>query len=168
MAFGVNLGCDQVLSGFESPLVEVQNITFLIPNDYEGPVLIIFGQETGAHPEMEGDHYLFRIPRHGVLRTQVKASHQFHERRFAYINAHDERMLIPYLYPAGGAWRDKEHTFDNVDFKSNQIFVMADIMGNTMIDGSLVYFQTFVVGKARDADVLTLKGYEQQRQAFSR
>ena len=45
---------------------------FLIPEDYRGQVLILYGQENGQPKEFENGWRIYRIPENGVLRTKFK------------------------------------------------------------------------------------------------
>jgi hypothetical protein len=44
---------------------------YLIPNGYHGPVAVIFNQPGGPEAEKEGNHFVYRIPQDGTLKTST-------------------------------------------------------------------------------------------------
>lgn len=51
---------------------EIEPEVHLLPQGFEGPVLIIFDQQDGSPPRYEGGVRVLKIPPDGILRTQFK------------------------------------------------------------------------------------------------
>ncbi len=69
----------------------------LIPEGYQGAVLIIFNQEDGAPKEYEEGKRVYRIPENGVLKTQFKPNYGIQNHQFFYLNNKGERTEIPFV-----------------------------------------------------------------------
>lgn len=48
-------------------------LKYIIPEDYEGMILIAWDQDHGEKKTMEGNYEVYKIPANGFLRSQVKA-----------------------------------------------------------------------------------------------
>jgi hypothetical protein len=69
----------------------------LIPAGYEGPVVVVFGDSTGAAERREGGARVYEIPASGVLRTRFPANDGVHgadTRRYFYVDASGGRTPI--------------------------------------------------------------------------
>ena len=130
----------------------------LIPEGYTGAVFIIFDQKDGVEPEVEDGLHVYRILESGVLRTTAKANYRVKENQYYYAGEDGRRTRIEYLYHGGGAWEDKENTFDKVDYAKGEIFCLSDEMVSAERGGKKIYFRQFLVGRARDAERLALDG----------
>lgn len=118
----------------------------LIPEGFEGPVMIIYNQSDGASIEYEGDKRLYRIPSDGVLRTQFKPNygHQIHE--FYYINREGKRTPIPFVDP----W-----SWSKLDASEGVLICFAEEVGmGGDKQGKEIRFRIFLVGPANKADSL--------------
>jgi hypothetical protein len=81
------LGCSQVS----------EDTIRLIPEGYQGTILIIFNQKDGAPKEYEGNNRIYRIPESGVLKTQFKPDYGVQKNKFFYLNDEGERKEIPFV-----------------------------------------------------------------------
>ncbi len=66
---------------------------YLIPQGYEGPILVIFDQADGQPPKYEGRARVYEIPADGVVRTQLQETRGYHA-EFFYVNEKGERTEI--------------------------------------------------------------------------
>jgi len=76
---------------------------FVLPNDFEGCVIVLFGEENGEPKEYNdnGDR-VYRIPKNGVLKTQFK--HKEGWRDVKYLRKNGQK--IRYLWPSDIVWKD--------------------------------------------------------------
>ena len=61
---------------------EAEDTIRLMPEGYQGPVLIIFNQKYGTPKEYEGDKRLYRIPENGILITQYGPNYGMQKQQF--------------------------------------------------------------------------------------
>ncbi|MBX3297685.1 MAG: hypothetical protein KF762_18450 [Acidobacteria bacterium] len=123
----------------------------LIPEGYEGPVFIIFGQKNGHPPKIEDGRRVYVIPDDGVLKTTAEVNFRIDNNKFYYVSPDGKRRRIEYLFPGGKAWVDKPYTEDKIDISKDEVYVFSDLMGgvtNTM--GKEVRFRQFLVGKPKE------------------
>jgi hypothetical protein len=66
----------------------------LLPEGYEGPVLIVFGDSLGAPVQYEGKARLYEIPRSGVLRTRFSPNEGWSRPDYEYVDATGRRTPI--------------------------------------------------------------------------
>jgi hypothetical protein len=66
----------------------------LIPDGFEGPVLIVFNDPNGTQPEYEGKSRLYEIPPSGVLRTQFPPNDGWGRPIYAYVDDQGKHTQI--------------------------------------------------------------------------
>jgi hypothetical protein len=66
----------------------------LIPDGFEGPVIIIYEDPNGAPLRMEGDTIRYDIPVSGVYRTQSKLNEGWGRPDYEYVDAAGRRTPI--------------------------------------------------------------------------
>jgi hypothetical protein len=76
---------------------EAEDTIRLIPEGYQGTVLIIFNQEDGTPKEYEGGKRVYKIPENGILKTQFKPNYGVQKHEFFYVNNKGERTEIPFV-----------------------------------------------------------------------
>lgn len=139
---------------------QAENTIRLIPQGYEGPVLIIFNQKDGTPTEYEGDKRVYRIPKNGVLRSQFEPNFGVQNHQFFYVNSKDERTEIPFI-----AVRSKEDFNELKD--STKVYAYSEkalgkIEKYDPDTKELLYIiqpaRTFFVGSVKDVD----KNYRRQ------
>ena len=59
-----------LLSSLGSYLTKPEKVTFLIPNDFEGEFIVIYGEKCGINPTFEEGRRLLKVPDNGVLIIQ--------------------------------------------------------------------------------------------------
>ena len=72
------------------------HIKYLIPEDYEGMVVIAWGQKSGSKMVKEGDFEVYKIPENGFLRTQVESRNiaPIEEKFYSYNKKTGERTEL--------------------------------------------------------------------------
>lgn len=73
------------------------NDIFLIPQDYRGQVLILYGQENGQPKEFEKLWRVYRIPENGTLKTQFKLKGNYINNsgsKYYFVDKNGNRELI--------------------------------------------------------------------------
>jgi hypothetical protein len=70
---------------------------YLIPENYIGPVIVIFNQKDGQPKEYEGKRRLYRIPLTGVLFTQFKDEQGWINQDYYYVSPSGARKKLGVL-----------------------------------------------------------------------
>jgi hypothetical protein len=90
-----------ILSCSEKPQSEIH----LIPKNYKGPVIIIFGDLNGENELYENGKRVYRIPSNGILRTKFKTQEEGFISpggiNYYYYDGSD-RTPLPYLLQIDG------------------------------------------------------------------
>ncbi len=87
-----------LVSAFISCAQQAEDSIRLIPDDYIGPVLIIFDQEDGEPEEYEDGKRLYRIPKDGVLKTQFGTNFGIQHHQFFYVDSNGSRTKIQFVF----------------------------------------------------------------------
>lgn len=90
-----------ILMSITSCAQEAEDTIRLIPEGYEGAVLIIFNQKDGESKEYDDDKRVYRIPKNGILRTQFKPNYGVRNHQFFYVNSNNERIEISFVMVQG-------------------------------------------------------------------
>lgn len=69
----------------------------LIPEGFEGPVIIVFNQKDGEPKEYDNGKRVYRIPKDGVLRTQFESNFGLQKHEFFYTNKDGDWTEIPFV-----------------------------------------------------------------------
>ena len=69
---------------------------FLISQDYQGPVLVVYDQASGQSPKYEGRARLYVVPPTGVLLTQFSQTRLVYHSTFFYVDGFGNRTVIPF------------------------------------------------------------------------
>lgn len=70
---------------------------YLIPENYRGPVMVIFNQKDGQKKEYEGRRRLYRIPSTGVLFTQFKDEQGWIDQDYYLVSPNGQRKKLGVL-----------------------------------------------------------------------
>ncbi|MCY7311472.1 MAG: hypothetical protein LH619_11890 [Chitinophagaceae bacterium] len=70
---------------------------YLIPNNYKGPVVVIFNQKDGQKKEYEGRRRLYRIPLTSFLFTQFKDEQGWIDQDYYYVSPNGQRKMLGVL-----------------------------------------------------------------------
>ena len=69
----------------------------LIPEGYQGVVLIIFNQEDGEPKEYQDGKRIYRIPENGILKSQFEPNYGIQKHQYFYVNSEGEKTEIPFV-----------------------------------------------------------------------
>lgn len=69
---------------------------YILPNNYQGPVFILFNQNDGQPQKHESNARLYEIPADGILRTSFSPNKGWHKPNRYYYTNNGERKEIPY------------------------------------------------------------------------
>lgn len=130
----------------------------LIPESYEGSVLIIFNQEDGEPKEYEEGKRVYRIPENGVLKTRFEPNYGMQNHQFFYLNKEGNRTEIPFLLV-----KDKESLSEIKEHKKVYAYFEKTIGEGFGINASNEEYsippaRTFYIGNLKDID----KDYREQ------
>ncbi|MFK7785448.1 MAG: hypothetical protein AB8B56_10045 [Crocinitomicaceae bacterium] len=109
----------------------------LIPEDYVGEVIIVFGFEDGEDEKMEGDDRILQIGEDGILKTKFKASYGVSLDNFLSVSETGQRRLIR-----------REIEVDD----PNEKCIYNGSSSRKEIDGKEYELQVFVVCLKKDID----------------
>lgn len=138
---------------------------FLIPESFEGGVIIIFNQPDGITPNVENGRYVYRIPPTGLLKVKSDSVVSWQQIDYFYINDRDERQTIYRLNPKGWTgsvtgWAEKNYDDLTQNEYENDIFASAYMSGTFNAKGKVVKFRNFVVCKLKDGEQITVQMHE--------
>lgn len=115
---------------------------YLIPENFEGNILIVFDQKDGSSMEYEQGLRVYKIPDSGVLRTKFKPNYGMHEiDKFYYVNPDGRRTELKY-FVNGLHEIEKEKKSD----------VMCFNMETGSDNNSTRHFLIFSVAQVQNAD----------------
>ena len=73
---------------------QAEDTITLIPEDYVGPVLIIYNQDNGAKKEYEDGKRVYRIPENGILKTQFTENYGVQYNDYFYVDSNGNREKL--------------------------------------------------------------------------
>ena len=78
-----------------------KTVTYLIPENFEGGVVIVYAQKDGVTPDVTENEIVFTVPADGVLKVNVDAKAASGKPRFFFIGKNGERSELELLYHWG-------------------------------------------------------------------
>jgi len=113
------------------------SLIYLIPEGYEGMVVISWDQKDGEPEAKEGDYELYKIPANGFLSTQMKARNMSpeDEKYFTYNSAKGSRVELEMIDP--GNYVDTASIT-----KSNQLYKLGSLSVSDNYGQYAVFFIT--------------------------
>ncbi len=123
--------------------------TFYIPQNYTGPIAIVFDQKNGVEKEYKDGRRIYRIPKSGVLYTQLSRVKGILNEKFYYVNSSGEiteelsSLTLPIL--------------EITKYDSSRIYALEGFDGGfSKTEGNIVNVKyiAFCVGKATKSDSL--------------
>jgi hypothetical protein len=112
---------------------------FIIPADFKGTMVVIYGQDDGEKKEFENGKRLYRIPHNGILKTQFELKGETaHFGEYYFLIDDDNRLKIesfPYNQPFPDSTKIYVHNWqlgsasdsDGNKFKYQQVTIGAKI-----------------------------------------
>lgn len=119
-------------------------ITYLIPENYRGGVIVFFDQPDGITPEKtKDDGYIYRIPPDGLLKIKTPFEKKAYKLKYYLVDAKDNRTELEYIYPKNRVKKSGDTTRNQNDVTEdeqlNRIFVESHETGNFNSRESRVY-----------------------------
>ncbi|MBW8200532.1 DUF6843 domain-containing protein [Flagellimonas abyssi] len=132
----------------------------LIPEGYEGAVVIIYNQEDGAPKEYEENARVYRIPETGVLRTQFEPNYGVQNHQFFYVGSNGERSKIQFVMTNIEGFASENKGNDKIFAYLEQ--TIGEVEKYNPDTKELIYIiepaRTFYIGRMKDID----KDYQEQ------
>ncbi|WP_142531072.1 DUF6843 domain-containing protein [Pedobacter westerhofensis] len=110
------------------------NIKYIIPEGYEGMIVLAWDQKNGAPKIMEGDYEVYTFPANGFLKSEVGGrSMNAHEKFYSYNKATGKRMELKIIDPTIST--------DTISAK-NEYYMVGSFSGGYEQTYNLVFFIT--------------------------
>lgn len=111
------------------------NLKYIIPEGYEGMIMIAWNQKNGTPKIMEGDYEVYTIPASGFLRSQVKdrSLSPIDEKFYSYNKQTGERKELEIIDPST--------SLDTIK-KENQIYRVGLFTASHGESGHTIFFLT--------------------------
>lgn len=144
------------IGGCSIPAAKSKTITHLIPENFEGGVVIVYAQKDGVTPVVTEDEIVFNIPADGILKVSIDAKTVRGNAKFFFAGKNGERTEIELLHNRVLEKSAGIRTSDDIsaDERDNKIFVMSAERGNFNTSNGVVMFSCFTVGKPKDGNLL--------------
>lgn len=146
LLFSLNLSCQD----------RMVNILYVLPKNYEGPIVVLYGQKEGKPKEYYNkDWRVYRINKDGTLRTQFEYERKSYlNMRFCYENKETKdwmRSVYVYEYP-----KDWTHIAPKPVLEANEMYLFG---GSTNIHycGLATYWYC---GKSKDTIKQLINKYQ--------
>lgn len=78
---------------------QAEDATILIPENYVGPVLVIYNQDDGAEKEYKDGKRVYRIPENGILETQFSANYGVQNNDYYYVSSNGNKKKLHFVRP---------------------------------------------------------------------
>lgn len=118
-----------------------ENCIYLIPENFEGNILIIYDQFDGSNVVYENKSRLYIFDTTGVLKTKFKPNYGLQQNEYFYVNRVGERKIIYYSNYS------KLKNSDSVFCYNNETGKQFDTKA-----GIDKYFETFTIAKEINID----------------
>ena len=80
-----------------------ENEIFVMPNDFEGVVIVLFDEANGKAVKYDGEgNRVYEVPKSGILKTQFKQEKGWGDTKYMRKNGQN----IRYLWPSDKVWKD--------------------------------------------------------------
>ena len=143
-------------------------VMYLIPQTFEGPVVVLYDQQEGFKPSLQEKKYVFRVPDDGIIKVNIGAETAGGEPSFFLVAADGNKSQIELLFHWGRPYPNGLRTKKDIseDERDNTVFAMLYEQGSFNISNgaSKIRYRTFLIGKPKDDNVLNTK----MNQAFAR
>ena len=117
-----------------------ENEIIIVPNNYQGGIIILFNQETGKEEKYnENNERVYEVPKDGILKTRFKLQDgKYSKTKYFYKNGKELR----YLWPSDKVWADTTNT---ESIYKDSIYIYSASVGGGNI--------WFLVGKAKEDEI---------------
>ncbi len=111
-----------------------KNDIFIVPKNYTGYVIIIYGQKGGDKPIYEGKKRVFNIPSSGILKTQFDGNYEWKTLPEFYYNQIAPENQIRYILDPNKIPLDSVVAYGGTSATANK-----DLAGKDVIRYSIYY-----------------------------
>lgn len=113
------------------------NLKYLIPDGYEGMIVIAWDQKNGTPKTMEDDYEVYTVPDNGFVRTQVKARSMnvIDEKFYSYNKRTGKKVELEMIDPS-------IHVDTIPIVKNNQYYIVGLVTGGYDGSSNMVFFIT--------------------------
>lgn len=131
-----------------------KTVTYLIPENFEGGVVIVYDQRDGVSPDVTDNEIVFTIPADGILKTTVDAKSVGGKPRFFFVGKNGERAELELLYHWGPKYPEAMRSVKDISAEEqDKVFAMIFERGTFNSAGEVVMFSSFTVGKPKDSNI---------------
>jgi len=132
-----------------------KDVIYLIPEKFEGAIVVVYDQKDGVAPSFDGTEYVFNIPDSGVLKTNVEAKEINGQPSFFLVDGSGSRTKLEYLYFGGPKFSKEQRTEADLsdEERNNKVFAMNYVQGNFNTSNGNVKYKSFLVCKPKDGNL---------------
>lgn len=130
------------------------NVIYLIPEKFEGAVVIFYNQKDGIVPDLNGTEYVFTVPKDGVLKVNIDAKAAGGKPSFFLIDEYGKRTEIELLFRWGPKYPEGMRSIRDIsnEERDEKIFAMLYDQGNFNTSDGIVRYRSFLIGTPKDSD----------------
>lgn len=142
-------------------------VTYLIPKDFEGAIVIFYNERSGIDPTLAEEGYVLTIPDDGVLKTKVDGKKLSGIPNFFLIDKDGSRKKLEYLYRTTmeGQIRSGRTSRDVSDYeRDNRVFAMN--YDNFSLSAADIYGKSFLVCKIKDGNLFASRDLNKKIAGF--
>ena len=126
--------------------------TFLIPNNYEGAIVLLFDQNDGLDEEYSEGRRIYRVEQNGLLKTQFsKTKHGRLDQDYYYIDSLGVRTQVLEVFDFG-------NSNPGTNYVMNGIYGMFTNNEDSTLNIYPIDYSMFTIGKSEDKDSLQVVG----------
>lgn len=130
-------------------------VTYLIPSNFEGPVIILYDQRDGVVPPIDGGRYMITVPQSGVVNTRLPPGAFDEVPLFFVVTEDGHRESIELLFRWGPEYPYGRRTKKDLsEAERSQRFAMYYDRGNFSSRQGSVSYSVFLFGKQLDENQL--------------
>ncbi len=131
--------------GYKINLLLPRDQVFIIPSDFEGVLIRVFGQKDGTDSQYEGDNLVYRFPESGVLILESERPATGGAITFYFEDSLGAREFVKYVYP----------TDNLLSLNQNKKYAYG-ALNRLGLDGEdEVRYSTVIIGKLSHSDSLS-------------
>ncbi|MBK7393459.1 MAG: hypothetical protein IPI64_09180 [Chloracidobacterium sp.] len=129
-----------------------KEIVYLIPENFEGAVVIIYGQSDGATPDMDTGKLVFRIPADGLLKVNASKRTADGSPKFFYAHNDGRQTEIELLVSSDPTNKFRTSRQVSDEEREDTIFATSYENGEFLTANGAVQFRNFRIGKDKDGN----------------
>lgn len=146
------------------------NVIYLIPEKFEGAVVIFYNQKDGIVPDFNGMEYVFTVQLDGVVKVNIDAKTVGGKPSFFLVDENGKRTELEYLYPGGPKYSEGLRTMRDIsnEERDNKVFAMIYEQGNFNVNAGnrVIYYRSFLIGKPKDGNLFASRDLNEKISNF--